>query len=232
MIKPKYNFKDFVQVYISFMKCYNANTQEREYYSMLYTALSEYFGIDIAVTSFEDNNETVFEGRNMKNEGIAFLNLFINEYNSLDDVFIGLPLGVTGLTEDFYGKFNPSYSRNTAARKKLLFNMIDWLCRETFGSNKKTITHKKLIIKFLNLVLFEMKLNPVLEKLYDANSEWKNADKWSVNYYKDELENGGYTCVLPELNQTIIIGNYQIKGVEFGGVAYSIKPVNNNQPLQ
>lgn len=71
-----------------------------------------------------------------------------------------------------------------------------------------------------------MKLNPVLEKLYDAKSEWKNEDKWSVNYHKYELANRGYTCVLPKLNQTIIIGNYQLKGVELAGIAYSVKPLN------
>ncbi|MBP6303628.1 MAG: hypothetical protein KBB37_07200 [Bacteroidia bacterium] len=226
MIKTKYNYKDFIEVYISFMKCYNETTQEREYYSMLYTALSDYFEIDIAVTSFEDNDETVFEGRNMKNEGIAFLNTLIKEYNLIENIFIGKPLYVTGLTDDFHRKFDPIYSNNTSARKKLLFKMIDWLCRETFGSNKKTITHRKLIIEFHNLFLFEMKLNPVLEKLYNAKSELKNEDKWSVNYYKDELAKEGYTCVLPELNQTIVIGNYQIKGVEFDGIAYSVKPIN------
>jgi hypothetical protein len=226
MIKQKYTYKDFVQVYISFMKCYNENTQEREYYSMLYTALSDYFEIDIAITSFEDNDESVFEGRNMKNDGIAFLNTLIEEYNLTEDIFLGKPLSSTGLTEDFNRKFYPSYSKNTSARKKLLFNMIDWLCRETFGSNKKSITHKKLINEFFNLVLFEKKLNPILDQLYDAKSEWKNSDNWSVNYYKDELAKGGYTCVLPELNHSIIIGNYQIKGVEFCGVAYSIKPLN------
>jgi hypothetical protein len=208
------------------MKCYNENTQEREYYSMLYTALSDYFEIDISATSFEDNDETLFEGRNMKNEGIAFLNKLIHEYNFIEDIFYGKSIYVTGLTEDLHSKFNPIYSKNTLARKKLLFKMIVWLCRETFGSNKKSITHKKLIIEFHNLTLFENNLNPILDQLYDANSEWKNKDSWSLNYYKDELAKGGYTCVLPELNQTITIGNYQIKGIEFGEIAYSIKPIN------
>lgn len=227
MIKTKYNYQDFVQVYISYMNCYNETTQEREYYSMLYTALSDYFAIDISITSFEDDDETVFDGRNMKNEGISFLNTLIEEYNLIQDVFLGKPLYVTGLTEDFHHRFNPSYSKNTAARKKLLFKMIDWLCRETFGSNNKTITHKKLIVEFFNLVLFEKKLNPVLEKLYDAKSEFKNKDNWSLNYYKNELADAGYTCVLPELDEIIIMGNYQIKGVHFGGIAYSIKPIKD-----
>jgi len=224
MIKEKYTYKEFVQVYISFRKCYKDKTQEREYYSMLYTFLSEYFGIDLAVISFEDSLETVFEGRNMNNEGIALIKPLIKEYNSIKDIFNDRPLYVTGLPEDLHRRFNPNYSKSTEARKKLLLKMIIWLCREVFGSNKKYITHEKLRTVYEQVIEYEMKLNPVLDRLYHK-SKFKNVDNWSVSFSKEDLAKSGYTCALPELKQTIKIGTYQIKGVWLDGIAFSLRPI-------
>lgn len=223
MIKEIYYYKDFVQVYTSLLKASSTNSGDEEYYALLYEALSDFFELDISVQHFDDSIDTVFEGRNFKNEGIQILKSLIQEYNDISDVFAKIDFATTGMPEDLFRRFEKPYYSSLAKRKDTLFEMIVWLCKEIFGSSKKTVTHK-FIRKNTMLAVYERKLNPILEKIYSSDS-WRNNDNWSVIYQKEELAELDYSSVLPEYGQIIQIGDYLIGTNPAGKNGYVLKRI-------
>jgi hypothetical protein len=224
MINEKYGFKEFVQVYISLVKASSTNSETEEYYAILYEALSDFFELDISVQHFEDSMDTVLEGRNFKNEGIQLLNSLIEEYNDVRDVFATINLATSGMPEDLFGRFEKPYYSSLSKRRETLFNMIVWLCKEIFGSRKRTITHE-FIRKNTMLAVYEMQLNTILNKIY-LNDTVRNRDNWSGICQTADLAVLGYTSVLPEYGQTIPIGNFLITTNPLGKNGYMIKPIN------
>jgi hypothetical protein len=213
MLKSKYNYKDFIEIYLCFLNAEN-NTQTKKYYHLLYEDLSQFFGVFIA-DYIRDLDKRCYE----------IVDELTVEYFSTIDVLKNYPFGVTGVIEDLNKKFNPTFTKDTIKRKKLLFDMIYFLYCKLYGSSKKTITHQQLVHNNPDLFLFETELNEGLRAIYTSR-EQKNQDEWSLFYYKEDLNKEGYSCFLPdEIGHVIKIGSYQIKAISANGIAYCIKPI-------
>jgi hypothetical protein len=218
MIKPKYTFKDFVQLYLDGSNYYILE-QEREYYELLSHCLSSYFEISLTKPDFNDEVSEEYET-------YEIIDKLMIEYCSIRNILKDFPLAVAGITKDLNVKFGLSYSSSSERRKKLLFDMIYFLYQNLLGSTAKTVTHQKLLENNVELFMFENKASAILSKIYTSR-ELKNEDNWSVFYDKEGLAEIGYSSVLPkDVGQVIKMGKYQIKAIFVGGsVAYCVKPL-------
>ena len=220
MLKAKYNYKDFIKIYLHYINCEN-NTQEKDYYALLYDALSLFYEKYLA--DYVLNTENVSH---------MIANELTIEYDGIKDVLKNYPSSVGNIVEDLNKKFNPTYKNDTKKRRELLFDMIYFLYCEQYGASKKTITHQALGELNFNLYLFEIEMSSILNKIYNSR-EQKNADNWSLFYYKEDLVKEGYSCILPnDIEEIIKIGNYQIKANSFSGIAYTIKPIYNEASIK
>ena len=221
MLKAKYNYKDFIEIYLQYQNSKNG-TQENEYYSLLYNALSKYFEVYIADIVHSSNIEDYEAPDDYISLGI--LDDLISEYFSFKDVLKNQPIDNIGILNELDSKFNPQYLINTEKRKKLLFEMIYFLFCKHYGKSKKTITHKALIELNYDLFRFENSIAEILIDIYDSR-QLKNNGYWSLVYYKEELAEKGYNCILPnDIDEIITIGNCQIKSLWFSGIGYKLKP--------